>query len=48
MARREASREINRLRGQIERHNRLYYREAAPEISDQQYDALVRLSLIHI
>lgn len=28
------------LRDQIERHNRLYYVEAAPEISDREYDVL--------
>ena len=28
------------LRREIERHNRLYYNEAAPEISDAEYDAL--------
>ena len=34
--------EIERLRGAIERHNRLYYQEAAPEISDAEYDSLYR------
>lgn len=29
------------LAAEIERHNRLYYQEAAPEISDREYDALV-------
>jgi DNA ligase (NAD+) len=38
----EARREIERLRAEITRHDRLYYQEASPEISDQQYDALVR------
>lgn len=33
---------ISRLRAQIERHNRLYYEQAAPEISDREYDALYR------
>src|SRR3954469_10561847 len=28
------------LRREIERHNRLYYNEAAPQISDAEYDAL--------
>ncbi|MBM4148609.1 MAG: NAD-dependent DNA ligase LigA [Lentisphaerae bacterium] len=28
------------LRSEIERHNRLYYLDAAPEISDRDYDAL--------
>ena len=30
------------LRREIERHNRLYYNEAAPEISDAEYDELFR------
>ena len=30
------------LRREIERHNRLYYREDAPEISDAEFDALFR------
>ena len=30
------------LRREIERHNRLYYTEAAPEISDAEWDALFR------
>ena len=30
------------LRREIERHNRLYFNEAAPEISDAAYDALMR------
>ena len=29
---------IETLRREIERHNRLYYVEAAPEISDREYD----------
>lgn len=29
------------LREQIEHHNRLYYQEAAPEISDREFDALL-------
>ena len=35
-------RRIAELRAAIERHRRLYYDEAAPEISDQEYDALER------
>ncbi len=31
-----------KLRREIERHNRLYYNEAAPEVSDAQYDRLFR------
>lgn len=30
------------LRHEIDRHNRLYYTEAKPEISDRQFDALLR------
>ena len=30
------------LAQEVERHNRLYYVEAAPEISDQEFDALLR------
>lgn len=33
--------EIQRLRQEIRRHNRLYYVEAAPEISDLEYDRLL-------
>ena len=37
----DASAEIARLREEIRRHDRKYYIEAAPEISDLQYDRLV-------
>ncbi|HSE03088.1 MAG TPA: NAD-dependent DNA ligase LigA, partial [Methylomirabilota bacterium] len=37
-----AGRRIARLRAEIARHDRLYYQQARPEISDAQYDALVR------
>lgn len=30
------------LRTELDRHNQLYYQKAAPEISDQQFDALLR------
>ncbi len=30
------------LKSEIERHNRLYYMEAVPEVSDLEYDALMR------
>jgi DNA ligase (NAD+) len=38
----EPSRRAEWLRSQIERHNRLYYEDARPEISDQAYDLLFR------
>lgn len=34
--------EIEKLRLELERHNRLYYLEAAPEISDYEFDQLLR------
>jgi len=33
---------ISQLRSELERHNRLYYLEATPEISDTEYDKLYR------
>jgi DNA ligase (NAD+) len=33
---------IKELREEIEKHNRLYYEKAAPEISDYEYDKLVK------
>src|SRR6201746_2847957 len=33
---------ISQLRQELEEHNRRYYDEAAPTITDQQYDALFR------
>lgn len=38
----EAERRAAWLRAEIERHNRLYYVEARPEISDREYDLLVQ------
>lgn len=38
----EARSEMVRLAAEIERHNRLYYEEAEPEISDADYDCLFR------
>ena len=38
----EARLRADKLRAEIERHNRLYYRLDAPEISDAEYDALLR------
>src|ERR1700749_17814 len=37
-----ASARIHQLRQELEDHNRRYYEEAAPTISDQEYDALFR------
>ena len=42
MDRQTARREIERLRAEILRHDDLYYRQASPEISDAEYDALDR------
>jgi DNA ligase (NAD+) len=36
----EAAKDIARLRREIEEHNRRYYDEAAPSISDREYDRL--------
>ncbi len=38
----EARDEISRLTADLEKHNRLYYVEARPEISDAEYDRLFR------
>lgn len=37
-----AAAEVVRLRGEIERHNRLYYVDARPEISDSAFDRLLK------
>lgn len=42
MDRLTAETKINELTNLIERHNRLYHEEDRPEISDQEYDLLVR------
>jgi DNA ligase (NAD+) len=40
MNKNEAQKRIEKLRREIERHNRLYYIDAQPEISDREYDRL--------
>ncbi len=42
MNRAGATKRIEKLRGEIRRHDRLYYVEDAPEVSDEAYDALFR------
>ncbi|MBX6311582.1 MAG: NAD-dependent DNA ligase LigA [Isosphaeraceae bacterium] len=42
MASQDVEREIRELRAEIERHNRLYYVDAAPEISDKEFDRLMK------
>ncbi len=39
---RAAAERAARLRAELERHNRLYYSEARPEISDREFDLLMR------
>ncbi|NTU53176.1 MAG: NAD-dependent DNA ligase LigA [Chlorobiaceae bacterium] len=41
MEKKEAQRESARLRSEIERHNRLYYLDTRPEISDFEFDQLL-------
>jgi len=38
----QAKQRIEELRAEIERHNRLYYIDAKPEITDREYDGLLR------
>ena len=41
LASKKVEHEIEKLRDEINRHNRLYYLDAAPEISDREYDRLM-------
>ena len=38
----DAKQRIEELRGEIERHNRLYYIDARPEVTDREYDRLLQ------
>ena len=42
MERKEAAQRIDELREQIRKHDRLYYQDAAPVISDREYDRLYK------
>ena len=42
MSKTDPAREAAQLRAEIERHNRLYYVDAAPAISDKEYDLLLK------
>ncbi len=42
MANKDVEREVAQLRQEIERHNRLYYVDAAPVISDKEFDTLLK------
>ena len=42
MDEKEAATRIEQLRGEIRKHDRLYYEEAAPIISDREYDRLYK------
>ena len=42
MERKEAAQRVDELREQIRKHDRLYYQDAAPVISDREYDRLYK------
>ena len=42
LSQKEAAEQIEQLRAEVERHNRLYHLEDKPEISDAEYDRLYR------
>lgn len=41
MSESSVAREVEALRAEIDQHNRLYYVDAAPVISDREYDRLM-------
>lgn len=45
MTKNEAAKKIQGLRKELERHNRLYYLEAKPEISDREYVPILNKKL---
>src|SRR6187551_3153845 len=47
MDRAEAEKNIAQLREKIRKHDRLYYQDAAPIISDREYDQLYK-ELVHL
>lgn len=42
MTKAQIKKRIQALSAEIERHNRLYYAEASPEIADYEYDLLMQ------
>ncbi len=47
LSKEQARKELKKLKQLIEKHNRLYYEEDSPEISDSEYDGLIK-SLVEI
>ena len=41
MATKQIEQEVTQLREELNRHNYLYYVEAAPEISDREFDRMM-------
>ena len=41
----QAAKQMEQLRDEIRRHDRLYYEQAAPIISDREYDRLYKRTL---
>ena len=42
MPKHDVTHEAAKLRAELDRHNRLYYVDAAPEVSDKEYDTLLK------